>query len=178
MSHRFGDVVVYQMGKVSVNSLVVQSNPQPDGEHLVVVYLDPALASNSMAGSLVDKAIAKAFPGPLAGSLAYGWKDTVGEPAAAPKSQSDELLDRLLPLLIELSRTVAKIAPGTEISPDGTLISANTLLNEILLKKPEPAPAQPSAADLDAAAEEQKAKEATVTSTSSFSVPSKVTNGL
>lgn len=75
MAKKYGDVVQYQMGKVTVNALVIQSNPQPDGEHLVVLFLDPAVASNSMGGSLIDKAIAKAFPPPLSGDLAYGWKE-------------------------------------------------------------------------------------------------------
>ena len=92
MQHKFGEVVTYQMGKVSVNALVVQSNPQPDGEHLTLVYVDPAVASSSMSGMLVDKAIARAFAPPLGNGRSYGWKDTLGEPAEAPKSPSDDVL--------------------------------------------------------------------------------------
>lgn len=186
--HKFGDSVTYQMGDVQVNALVVQSNPQPDGEHLVVVYLDPRLASNSMAGSLVDKSVAKAFASPLSEGKTYGWKElAVAEPASAPESPSDVFLDNLMPHLLELSKTVAEIAPCMEISPDGTLISANTLLKSMSTQVPAPVqpknPAMmedvlaaqkagsskqlimegiPSAADLDADANEKKAKEATV----------------
>jgi hypothetical protein len=73
--HKYNDVVAYQMGDVTVPAFVVQSNPQPDGEHLVVVYLDPNIASSSMAGALADKAIAKAFPSPLTEGKTYGWKE-------------------------------------------------------------------------------------------------------
>ena len=181
MSHKVGDVVTYQLGDIQVNALVVQSNPQPDGEHLVVAYLDPRLASNSMAGSLVDKAIAKAFAVPLSEGKTYGWKDL--ESPTYTKSLSDEALDHLMPYLTDLSMTVAKIAPHMEISPDGTLISAKTLLESY--SRVVPAPVQPknpasvedvlaaqkagkliiegvpSAADLDAHAAEEKAKQAT-----------------
>ena len=84
--HKFGDVVLYQMGvpEKTVNALVVQSNPQPDGEHLVAVFLDPAVASSSMSGMLVDKAVARAFPVPLKEGVAYGWKDLPDAEAMAP----------------------------------------------------------------------------------------------
>jgi hypothetical protein len=87
---KFGDVVQYQRGKEAVNALVVQSNPQKDGEHLVVVYLDPAVASNSMAGAEVDKAIAKAFTPPLMGASTYGWKDLGIEEAQAVDAPSPD----------------------------------------------------------------------------------------
>ncbi|MGA8727382.1 MAG: hypothetical protein WB608_01420 [Terracidiphilus sp.] len=166
---KFGDVVCLGRNNVELNALVVQSHGAGDNEQLTVVFLDPSVASGSMGGMMVDKAISRAFATPLKEGLAYGWKELPEpEPAEAPRSQSDEFVDNLMPHLIELSHTVAQIAPDMEISPDGTLKSANTLLTEILLKKPEPAP---SAADLDAHAEEQKAAEATskpIETTSTF----------
>ena len=97
MQHKFGEVVTYQMGKVSVNALVVQSNPQPDGEHLTLVYLDPAVASSSMSGMLVDKAIARAFAPPLGNGRSYGWKELEGLghiPVSVPKPTTGVLTSR------------------------------------------------------------------------------------
>ena len=94
--HRFGDVVQYRAGKDTVNALVVQSNPQPDGEHLVLIYFDPAVASQSMAGSMIDKAITKVFAVPLVGTKTFGWRDlpTAGP---APKGFGQTAVDKLFP---------------------------------------------------------------------------------
>jgi len=59
----------------------------------------------------------------------------------------EEFVVSIMPHLVELSKTVAIIAPGMEISPQGTIISANTLLQEILLRKPEPTPPQEPTSD-------------------------------
>ena len=187
--HKYGDKALYQIGapEKTVNALVVQSNPQPDGEHLTLVYLDPAVGSASMSGMLVDKAIARAFATPLVEGKAYGWKDlpdayaelnaqvsqltsdnsglraiveklraenTSLIEAEAPKSPSDEMLDHLMPHLTDLSMTVAKIAPHMEISPDGTLISAKTLLESMSMQVP--APIQPKDPAMVADVEEAK----------------------
>ena len=90
MSHKYNDVVLFVRGKDTVPALVVQSNPQPDGEHLTVVFLDPAAESNSMSGMAVDKAIQRAFVSPLADGRTYGWKDL---PAPAPAQPSAADLD-------------------------------------------------------------------------------------
>lgn len=166
--HKFGDVVLYQMGvpEKTVNALVVQSNPQPDGEHLIVVFLDPVVASSSMSGMLVDKAIARAFPAPLKEGVAYGWKDLPTSGSMAPDTVyldplryqallgSEKTLDGLFEPLTELSMTVAKIAPHMEISPDGTLISAKTLLESMSTQVP--APIQPKNPAMMADIEEAK----------------------
>ena len=113
MAKKFGDVVQYQMGKQTVNALVVQSNPQKDGEHLLVVYLDPSVASNSMAGSLVDKAIAKAFPAPLAGDLQYGWKElepSEPNPTTAPATSTTQEMTSA-PMSGEPSKSTDQASP-------------------------------------------------------------------
>jgi hypothetical protein len=75
VKHAFGDVVLYQRGKETVNALVVQTVSQPDGEHLTVVYLDPTMASPLLSGMNVEKAIATAFVTPLTGGKTYGWRE-------------------------------------------------------------------------------------------------------
>ena len=86
---KFGDVVQYFRGGEPVNALVVQSAPQWAGEQLTLVYLDPAIAGSSMAGAMVDKAIAKAFAMPLAGASKYGWKDLPSAPVAEKLSEDE-----------------------------------------------------------------------------------------
>ena len=67
-----------------MNALVVQSNPQPDGEHLEAVFWIRQSASSSMSGMLVDKAIARAFHALVKEGVAYGWKDLPDAEAMAP----------------------------------------------------------------------------------------------
>jgi hypothetical protein len=173
---KFGDVVEFVRNGVPVKALVVQSNIQKDGENLTVAYLDPAMASNSMAGILVDKAIAKAFVTPLTEGKSYGWRD-LPEAAEAPKTSGDEFSDKIMPHLIELSKTVSEIDPTMEVSPDGTLISAKALLENYIAAKQVLAAYdakvdalekelaaekdKPTVADMDAHAAEEQVKEAT-----------------
>lgn len=76
MAHEFGDVVIYVKAGVETNALVVQSQQQPDGEHLQVVYLNPDLASSQLGLSQVEKAIVYVFATPLTEGKTYGWKDS------------------------------------------------------------------------------------------------------
>ncbi|MGA7885225.1 MAG: hypothetical protein WCA44_05735 [Acidobacteriaceae bacterium] len=133
-------------GEVETPALVVQSSQQADGEHLQVVSLDPAKASPLLSGQNVDAAIRKDYVTPLENGKTFGWKErpalpTGGEPSEETgeqkdletrwaKGPADEFVENIIPHLQELSATVAKIAPEMNISPDGTLISANTLLTE------------------------------------------------
>ena len=73
--HKYGDLVIYVRNNVPVNALVIQSQQQADGEHLTVLYLDPALASPLLGGSQVDRATATAFVTPLVEGKTFGWKD-------------------------------------------------------------------------------------------------------
>jgi hypothetical protein len=77
MAKKYGDRVTYVRNNVELNALVVQSNPQPDGEHLTVLYLDPAFDSPIIGGQNLQRAIATAFVVPLKPGLANGWKDEV-----------------------------------------------------------------------------------------------------
>jgi hypothetical protein len=140
---KYGDVVVMVLGDQIANALVVQSVPQADGEHLVVFYLDPAHEATAMGGQSVDAAIKKDFVTPLTEGKKFGWKDL--PESVLPTGYGPEEVDgKHGPLLVDfddlfaLSNTVGTIAPNMEISPSGTIISANTLLQEILLRKPAP----------------------------------------
>ena len=161
---KYGQVVLLALNDVLVNALVVQSVEQADGEHLVVFYLDPAHEATAMGGQSVDAAIKKDFVTPLTDGKKFGWKDlpepvlpTASEPSEEAAEQvvvqagamtfDEEFVVSIMPHLVELSKTVAIIAPGMEISPQGTIISANTLLQEILLRKPEPTPPQEPTSD-------------------------------
>jgi len=98
--HAFGDVVLYQRGKDSVNALVVQSHTQADGEHMMVAYLDPAMASPLLSGTNVEKAIATAFVSPLTERKTFGWKE-LPEPTlpvgGEPSAECGEDTGRLSP---------------------------------------------------------------------------------
>jgi hypothetical protein len=149
---QYGSVVLLALGDAPVNALVVQSVPQADGEHLVCFYLDPAHEATAMGGQSVDAAIKKDFVTPLTDGKKFGWKDL--PESVLPTGYGPEEVDgKHGPLLVDfddllaLSNTVGTIAPNMEISPSGTIISANTLLQEILLRKPEPAPPQEAASD-------------------------------
>lgn len=141
--HKYGDVVLYQLGNDTVKALVVQSNPQIDGEHLTVVYLDPKAASSSMSGMMVDKAIARAFAPPLTEGKTYGWKDIAVEvqPEKPPVDALFELLQSpVVRAFLSDPKNHPALAMATgDLDPKGI----------------------PSAADLDAVAEEQKAAVAT-----------------
>lgn len=156
MSHRFGDVVLYQLGDTTVNALVVQSNPQPDGEHLVLLYLDPKLASNSMAGSLVDKAAAKAFATPLTQGKAYGWKEL---PEAEPQFIYADAEKVLLSMLD--SHEDLFIAGGAEEFRKSVELLSSQDAQSTYTKGQIMFEGIPSEADLDADAAEKKAKKAT-----------------
>jgi hypothetical protein len=71
---KYGDVVEYVKGGEALNALVAQSNLQPDGEHLTVLYLDPAFSSPLISGANLQRAIATAFVTPLKDGGLNGWK--------------------------------------------------------------------------------------------------------
>lgn len=87
---QFGNVVTVvrpdgKGGVQKINALVAQSAPGSDGEHLAVVYLDPAQSSPFLAGAAIDKAITKAFVTPIGveapeghGAKQYGWEELEG----------------------------------------------------------------------------------------------------
>jgi hypothetical protein len=105
--HAFGDVVLYQRGKDSVNALVVQSHTQADGEHMMVAYLDPAMASPLLSGTNVEKAIATAFVSPLTEGKTFGWKE-LPEPTlpigGEPSAECGEDTGLSPPCLLAVSR--------------------------------------------------------------------------
>lgn len=90
MSHKFGDVVVYQRGADAVNALVVQSVPQPVGEILTLLYLKPEASSPLLSGSNVEKAIATAFVSPLTEGKTFGWKELPESTLPVGGEPSDE----------------------------------------------------------------------------------------
>lgn len=132
--HSFGDAVKYQIGDKTVNALVVQSQPQADGENLTLVYLDPAAARPFMTGLQAQQAIKTAFAAPLADGRTYGWSELASIDDAAA-----------LHIAMEAAAT---------LTDENEQLRAKLAAIE--------ASAQPSAADLDAHAEEQKAAEDTV----------------
>lgn len=81
--HSFGDAVIYVKDGTEINALVAQSQPAADGEHLTLIFLDPALSSPIMGGSQVAKAISTVFATPLKPGTSYGWKDAA-KPVAVP----------------------------------------------------------------------------------------------
>jgi len=83
MAKQFSDVVSYVRNGVELNALVVQSSSQSDGEHLTLVYLDPAFASGLMGSSAVDSAVAKAFALPLQAEGKNGWKEVTADAEVA-----------------------------------------------------------------------------------------------
>lgn len=72
---KYGDTVTYVRGGVSLNALVAQSSEQADGEHLTVLYLDPAFNSPIMAGASLARAVSTAFASPLKEGQVNGWKE-------------------------------------------------------------------------------------------------------
>lgn len=71
----YGSTVVYVRNGEEINALVAQSSQQADGEHLTLVYLDPAFNSPLLGGSTLQRAMATAFVGPLQDGGVNGWKE-------------------------------------------------------------------------------------------------------
>lgn len=74
MAKKYGDVVSLVRNSVPLNAIVVQSNVQPDGEHLTVVYLDPTFDSPIIGGSALQRAVSTAFAVPFKDGQVNGWK--------------------------------------------------------------------------------------------------------
>lgn len=75
MAKKFGDVVTLIRNGQPLNALVAQSQPQADGEHLTVLYLDPAFDSPIISGAALQRAVATFFAVPLKDGAVNGWKD-------------------------------------------------------------------------------------------------------
>jgi hypothetical protein len=136
MSHSFNDSVVYIRNGKPIPAIVLSSLMSDRGELLTVLYAQPEIGPTLLAqGTTRGIAQVQQAVAPFVEGNTFGWQDL-------SKSSSDYLVEDIMPDLIKLSMTVAKIAPQMEISPTGTIISANTLLQECLLKTPESAPEQ------------------------------------
>jgi len=136
MQKQFNDSIIYVRNGKPLPAIVLASQATAEGELLTLLYADPVngpqlLAQGTTRGiAQVQQAVA-----PFKEGNVFGWHDDIVD-------LKDIFSDAIMPHLIELSKTVATIAPQMEISPTGTIISANTLLQECLLKTPESAPEQ------------------------------------
>jgi regulator of replication initiation timing len=120
----YGNVVTLVRNGKELNALVAQSQPMTDGEHLTVIYLDPAFKSPILGGSALQQATATAFAVPFKEGTLNGWRECAD-------SQDAAFVQGLMPHLIKLSQTVATADPHADISPDGTLQSAKKIIEEI-----------------------------------------------
>lgn len=126
---QYGDAVIYVRDGQSLNALVAQSFQTEDGEILNLIYLDPdarALGNQRMANFVQSAFSVK----PLVEGAKFGWESVYAKPSEAPKTPGDVFADAVMQPLIDLSRAVIAIDPSLEISPDGTLKSAKTLLEK------------------------------------------------
>ena len=146
--HNFNDSVVYVRNGKPIPAIVLSSLQSDRGELLTVLYAQPEIGPTLLAqGTTRGIAQVQQAVAPFVEGNVFGWTDgypqtEIGEPVERPKTPGDVFSEAIMPHLIELSKTVATIAPKMEISPTGTIISANTLLQECLLKTPESAPEQ------------------------------------
>jgi len=104
---KYGDVVTLVRNGAPLNALVVQEHPQQDGTHLVVIYLDPALAGMT-GGSAVDAAVAMAFPPPLKEGGINGWKES--QSLTREQTQREQELQKALAALQEKFDAVTDVA--------------------------------------------------------------------
>lgn len=74
MAKQYGQVVTLVRNGVPLNALVAQSNAQPDGEHLTVLFLDPMFDSPIIGGSALQRAVSTAFAVPFKDGQANGWE--------------------------------------------------------------------------------------------------------
>jgi len=133
MAKEYGSTVTLVRNGVELNALVAASSMQPDGEHLTLLYLDPAFSGQFLGGAGLQRAMATAFASPLKEGLVNGWKET------EPDSQA-------------FDSAIAWRKYAASLEDD--LIAAGDTIPRIA--SDETRTVQPSAADLDAVSEEHK----------------------